>query len=351
MIKSLKIQNVQSHSNTEMEFHPGLNVIVGLTDSGKSAIIRAIRLIKDNRPSGNSLRSNWGGETLVELENEKGIVRRIKGKSDSYIIQPNNGKKLILKAFGTSVPEEVKKLLDLNDINIQLQLDSHFLLSKSSGEVSSYLNKIANLSKIDVSTNNINSWISKIKSDIANDKENIKKYEKELSQFNHIEKAEIQFEGLEKLDQRKETLKNKSTKLISKVNSYNKIKNKISEYSFIISLEPFVNKILELFDKKRKIITKHEKLKNLYSQYLNNKTQIIKFNQLLNIEDKVDEMILIIENKNKLTKQWKAIYKAYNSYISNEDRIKEFKQKHDTLISLYNKKFPNICPLCGTKLK
>jgi hypothetical protein len=34
MIKSLKINNFQSHNNTTLDFHPGLNVVIGDSDQG-----------------------------------------------------------------------------------------------------------------------------------------------------------------------------------------------------------------------------------------------------------------------------------------------------------------------------
>ena len=42
MIKSVGIVNFQSHEETAIEFSPGLNVIAGGSDAGKSSILRAI---------------------------------------------------------------------------------------------------------------------------------------------------------------------------------------------------------------------------------------------------------------------------------------------------------------------
>jgi len=72
MIKTLSIQNYQSHKDSTLEFDPGVNVIVGSTDSGKTAIIRALRWLIWNRPNGDSFRSTWGGDTKV-TESKKNI--------------------------------------------------------------------------------------------------------------------------------------------------------------------------------------------------------------------------------------------------------------------------------------
>ena len=42
MIKKLHLKNCQSHKDSLLEFSPRLNVFVGDTDSGKSAIIRGL---------------------------------------------------------------------------------------------------------------------------------------------------------------------------------------------------------------------------------------------------------------------------------------------------------------------
>ena len=52
MIDKIKIQNYQSHENTELELSPGINVIIGETDRGKTSILRALNWMFSNRPLG-----------------------------------------------------------------------------------------------------------------------------------------------------------------------------------------------------------------------------------------------------------------------------------------------------------
>ena len=49
MIKSVEFQNFQSHKKTILEFVPGVNIIVGLSDAGKSAVMRAIKWCLKNQ--------------------------------------------------------------------------------------------------------------------------------------------------------------------------------------------------------------------------------------------------------------------------------------------------------------
>ena len=50
--KYLHLINFQSHLNTVIELHPGLNILVGESDQGKTAIIRALRWLFYNEPRG-----------------------------------------------------------------------------------------------------------------------------------------------------------------------------------------------------------------------------------------------------------------------------------------------------------
>lgn len=346
MLKSLSIQNFQSHKESKFEFHPGVNIIIGNTDSGKSAIIRAVRFVKDNRPTGTSIRSNWGGETSVEIENENGIICRSKDKIETYTIRTGR-RKLVLKAFGTSVPAEVVKFLNLNELNIQYQLDSHFLLSKSSGEVASHFNKVANLSKIDTATSNINSWISKIESNITLNNDFIKKNEEKLKQFDNIEKLETEIEVLEELEERKKNLQSKASKLYSKIVTYQNINDEIVVYKDTLKLEEPINNISSLYSEKKTLYLQLVKLNNLIKIFDSNENKINDKLTLIEAENLIKQILEFYNEKNTLNLQNQKLYKALNDYKSIGILINEYEQKHDSLLQLYEKEYPDICVFCG----
>jgi exonuclease SbcC len=81
MIKSAKIRNFESWKEADIEFHPGINVIIGESDEGKSGLIRALRLNTENKPRGFDYRSDFLKDnkeiTSVEIEysSEDKIIR------------------------------------------------------------------------------------------------------------------------------------------------------------------------------------------------------------------------------------------------------------------------------------
>ena len=154
MLEKLEIENFQSHEKTTVALHPGVNVFVGPSDNGKSAILRALGWLFQNKPDGLGFVSHWN-------LNEKGLIKRQtavglwfdEGKELwRYRTKDANGYAVgekELEAIGRDVPDEVIQLLDIADVNIQSQLAPHFLLSDSAGEVARIFNKTIRLDDID----------------------------------------------------------------------------------------------------------------------------------------------------------------------------------------------------------
>jgi len=296
MIQSLQIINFQSHKDTKLEFHEGVNIIVGPSDSGKTAIIRALRWAIWNRPGGNGMRSNWGGDTwsIITLDDNSRVSR---GKAEKEMYE-YKGK--LYEAFRTEVPEDIVKGLNITDINLQRQLDSPFLLSDSPGEVAQHFNKVARLDKIDSATNNINSQIRKLESGIKyNESQRDVKIE-ELDKFEHLEKFEIEVEVLEKLEEEYINLLRSETKLETLIENVKDKEAEIKEVSQILELEEPVNDLLELYKEKEEVQSRYREL------------------------DQLCEDIQTVSNKYERTIQ----------------QVEELEEE-------FNNSFPDVCPLCG----
>ena len=141
----LKIINFQSHTNSELDILPNaVNVIVGETDAGKSAIIRSIELLARNRPSGDKYRTHGTKETRVEW---KGVTRVRDNTAGSYVVDG-----VEYKALRSEVPRQVTEKLQLSEINFRPQHAAYFLLNDSPGAVARAMNELADLGLIDYTT-------------------------------------------------------------------------------------------------------------------------------------------------------------------------------------------------------
>jgi AAA15 family ATPase/GTPase len=349
MILGLDIKNIQSHKETHLDFHRGVNIIVGLSDHGKSAIIRALRLVVWNRPSGNDIRSHWGGPSSIGIRTKEGTVVRIKDKAEEYQIQKDS-KVMSFKAFRTDVPDEVKDLLAIGDVNLQLQLDQPFLLSKTPGEVASYFNKVAKLDKIDIGTTNVQKCIREITQTLK-----FKRIERttlldKLEKFEYLKQAEVQMEALEELEKRFFNLNKRKNRLMDLCASYYDKRIQIDLISYKLELEEPVTRILGWYKEKEELNSKAQKLLSLYDHYVSIDLNIQDGEKLTKLEKPIRVLLQLYTDKEELELKRNRLNSLITSYKSITQRITSSELNHKTLQAKYNKEFPNTCPLCGSKV-
>lgn len=159
MIQSIHIQNFQSHVDTRIELAPGVNVITGETNNGKTSVLRAIKWVTQNRPRGDSMltRQPKTGKTKpqpkpcrVTITTERGAVTRIREKGfNGYALRVGDAPERRFEDVGASVPPEVLEVLNLGDVNVQEQLADFFLIKQSGGQVSKYVSGLLGFEVVD----------------------------------------------------------------------------------------------------------------------------------------------------------------------------------------------------------
>lgn len=157
MIKQLRLTNFQSHADSICEFSDGVNCIVGASDSGKSAILRALYWVIHNRPSGTSVIRNGETEAQVVVTTDDAEVLRIRTKSKNDYTVTRDGQSTVYSTVGRDVPEDVTTTLGLREINLQSQFDPTYLLFDSPGQVAGVFNSFTNLDKVDKAVQRISS--------------------------------------------------------------------------------------------------------------------------------------------------------------------------------------------------
>ncbi len=188
MIKIVSIQNYQSHKDNQLELSPGVNVIVGPTDAGKSAILRAILWNLYNRPLGDGFQSHWGGETAVRINFDDCLIARTKSKAKNEYFLGMADDETVFKAFGQEVPAEILAAHNLDRVlNTQAQIDPFFLLQSSPGEVAKYFNQIAGLESIDHLTKALAQHARKVKQDITSGQLHLSTLKDDLKEYDHLD--------------------------------------------------------------------------------------------------------------------------------------------------------------------
>lgn len=297
MLEKIIIHNFESHEHTEMDLVDGINTIIGLPESGKTRILKAIEWVIKNRPIGDAIRRIGSKSTYVSLLFSDGneVIRFKDNRENSYIL---NG--MEFKAVGIYVPEEVEKVINMNYINFQSQFDPHFLLSNTPSEIASFFNKIANVEKIDDSIIRVNSKIKKIDSELKYEEERKSKIEERIKMFDPLQDFEDEVEKVERISE-----------LIDRIeNSINKI-----------------NEISESYDDLDKLITINE--------------------AKLLLKPKVDKGFKLLKDSEEISKEISSKESLIYELSYYEKEIIRLKKEKNKLEKELKDNFPEHCPLCG----
>lgn len=356
LLNSLEIKNFQSHKYTKLKFIKGINVIVGNSTSGKTAIFRAFQWLLLNRPLGNRFKSvfaNDNDKVCVSAEFDEKFVSIEKDKETVYSVGTNSFDiSDSFKGIGSDVPDTVKQVLNLNDINIQNQLDQHFLITSSPGEVARTINKIIHLDNIDNWVSNLTAKINGINKQIKLKEDDSEKLVSELSSIPDTDAFEKDISKCEYLQSEISSLKFKieSLEYISaKVSSLEKeeliLKEWLDIQKHISSLQLIHEEIIavknecEIIDN---FISISQGMENL-SEWQSDLSRDIK------------ECSQINANISRLSQEVGELYKIVNGY---EIIVKEMEEKNKILSQVkqkydeYKKQLvkSDVCPLCSSKI-
>ena len=349
MIKKLIIQNIQSHKETTLEFSSGINAIVGSSNNGKSAILRALFWVRYNRPMGiDNLLSHWavdkkGNQSLPMLatvENENGFVTRKRTKTENqYIVNSEE-----LNVVKTDVPEQVEKLLALSDTNIQRQQDAPFLLSLSSGQVAQYFNKTVRLDVIDKVLSNAESKRRKTMRELNQNEELCAEYETRLEKYSWLESVEKLLEKYDVLEKKAVELDDRCNQLEEQVKQFEKFAGIKEKYKFVDVANCEWKKIYDLDYVVNQIDERIEFIKDSLQDYANcscriypsfeeQENLIVKFESLCEKQTSDEDFYAVKEEIEQFE------YLTYKIIDNNRQAVELKKQ------------LPKVCPLCGAPMK
>lgn len=344
-LKSARVRNFQSHKDTLVEFHPGVNVIIGPTDSGKSAFLRSLLWGMRNTPTGTAFRRKRGGKTVVDLKFADHVfVSRIKHKENLYKLGDE-----VFKSFKTSVPADIQTALNIDSANFQEQQDSPFLINETSGEVARYFNRIAGIEKIDVAQKTIQSEITKTNQTIGAKTEELEASKKALDSFSYLEEAEQQLTKLERNEAKKKKVETKYSSLIASCQRRLELEKEV-EKGYPKEVEEKVIRLLTLHSTKEDIAIKKDAMCRDVKILTDKKTSIASFSSVAKQSKDVTKLLDLHKSREKkadklstLTDLVKTIDYLEVTQLSQENEIKQLHTKlHKEM---------KICPFCETKLK
>ena len=165
MIDKIRIQGFQKHKDP-VDFDLGrMTTFVGASDSGKSAVLRALIWVMTNQPRGNGFINNEVNVCKVGIRAEGEVVVREKGGKNSYLVS-----NVEYKSFGMGIPNELDSLLHTSPASIQRQMDPPFWLTLSPKQLATEFNKICNFELLDDVQKKCKSGLRVVEKELASNK-------------------------------------------------------------------------------------------------------------------------------------------------------------------------------------
>ena len=368
-IKSITLVNFQSYKNTKIDFSPGLVLLEGTSDSGKSAILRAMSFVLYNYPRKDTL-IHWGAtETRVTLEFSDGVkVTRIKGTGRNAIEAIDaDGNVIVKEKIDKEIPDDIKQLLgnppqdDFNGlISYSDQFSPMFLVDLSPTDLP---RSLSNLTGVEVLEESAKQLMQNYKALEKQNKQDEKEYTSlvnEAQGYSFIEEFENKISLLEEKNKTIEGLENKANRL--------KEITKGIDLSSNLDCSENLNNTVNLIDSKLQKIKKIQSLINKYNNlkvfklFSNSSCSEDDITNLDNIIERIDncDVTLAQEMLSKATKL-KQVIKDFLAIKKNgENLVNEFKTLQSNLEKQENevKEFKNFlieekiqCEACGSILK
>jgi len=211
MLESLELENFQCYRKFQIDLNHPIVCLLGPSDSGKSAILRAIKWIAHNRPSGDSFINYDADYCKGTLKVDGSTIIRERSKSvNSYELDG-----IQFKAFGADVPSPISHLLNLGEINWSSQLSQPLWFLQTPGEVSKELNSIINLGLIDQTMANIATELRRVKSVAAITQERFQDAQTQMDLLSWVPIVSDRLKALEDLSAEVEQKRSKAESIAS----------------------------------------------------------------------------------------------------------------------------------------
>lgn len=303
-IEKVILENFQSHKYSELEFDNSLNVIVGPSDEGKSAIIRGVKWALFNEPSGDYFIREGESECSVTLIfSDKTKIKRYRSKSKNlYYLYDSHGKETIFEGFGTKVPNEIIESINIKEIyldgkqsasvNISDQLDGPFLLSEKTSIRANAIGRLVGVHYVDEAVSdtlkdirNLNLIKKNTLEQLDTNEEELKKYDYLDELGNTINRLEYMANSIKEHEIKVKRLTLISTKLDNLIKDITETQSILTQLNKIDYIDDIINK---LNDKISAYIYISNKLKSLsdikkstyYNYNIINKTNDLEYIQL-----------------------------------------------------------------------
>jgi len=195
MIKSITLRNFQIHKDLTIDLSESVT-ITGATDSGKTAILRALDWVFYNTPLGKKYNTYGEDECVVTIVVDDHTIQRIRSKKENkYVVDG-----VELTAFGNKVPKQVTDILNLSTTSTKRQDDPRFLVNDTPSEIGKKLNEIVNLTIVDSTIRNIKLDVKRHRDQVRTLNKQNKEYTERIKGLSYLAAYEEHLVELERIE-------------------------------------------------------------------------------------------------------------------------------------------------------
>ncbi len=360
-ISKLELENFQSHKYTLLDFDKGLNVIIGNSDSGKTAIIRAIKWALYNEPQGDYFIRQGEKNTSVSVYfNTGAIVKRFRSPSkNSYYLKKSNGEEFSFEGFGRVVPKEILEEINISKINldesthtmlnIAEQLEGPFLLNEKNSVRASAIGRLVGVNFIDDALRETIRDANKTTSSIKTLEDRREFLSEKLKEFDYLVKKEEVLAELKNLKSELDTQTHKYNSLLKLFQKFKSIESEINDELNIIEKHKNLDVIVNIYDKLNLEYFKFKSLTDIHKKDLFNNEEIKKNNKLIKQLDSLDLYESIINEITEKIRLYRKIINYRDKYDICESDIYKQNKNLSKLSNLST--MEEICNQTGDFLK
>ena len=246
-IESIRIQDFQNHQDTYIKLVPGLNLITGSSDSGKSAIIRALSTAYIDVFRKQYVRDGQKNAKITLNFKNGDYYKRIKGDTNELEFQYADKELQKHSRFSKNFPQEAIDFLghipktSTGALPFASQEDKLFLINLSDEALPKEISRLLGIHDLEEAASNLGSDINKISGDIKrvnteieNTKKKLEPYEELDEKIQKLENLTEQIESYETSQKSLEDSQNFLNEFVALINKVKTCQKEIKEINTII---------------------------------------------------------------------------------------------------------------------
>ena len=352
MIQRIEIENFQSHAHTVVEFSDGLNVIAGRSDSGKSAIIRALRWVLANEPSGDSFRSYWGGATRVRLEfvgldGKPHVVERVRDDSRNVYIVDG----VELAGFGKSVPAEITELLPFDELNLQRQFDAPFVLSATPTELGKTISRMFGLDLGQQLLSAINKRKWALNESRKSEQKRLDEIEMRLSDLEWVGGAVELWNELDSMIRERESVIAEIDELSKIVENYKRAERRLRGLGWVDDAVSVVSELEQLQNEYENAAKERSMLETVVNRYNATAPKYKSLGWVDGAVSMVSELEQLIDKRRKIHDEAERLAQLLVKLGGLKQQLSSIDAEISRMETEFHAKLGDTCPLCGQPIQ